>query len=418
MRRRGSRAGAGFAAGGVALLLAAAVVAVLLAGPGGHRPRERTTTSVSTTTTSVTATSTTVSATPTTPTVPIPAQRPARPAPAGDAIGASVNLLFNGSTVSPGEISAQLTALRATGATIARSDALWEASEPAAPVGGVHHYVWTFDDTIAGALAVAHLRWLPILDYTAPWAESIPGTDHSAPTSAADFAAYAGAFAARYGPGGAFWRTHPELRGEPVQTYEIWNEPDGGFFWLPGPEPAQYSDLYLTARATIDAAQPDARVLIGGLTRPTGFVPEMLAAQPALRGHIDGIAIHPYGTPPIVVLKITQTRAALNALGLGSVPLYVTEVGWSTSPPGTNDYVAAAQRPAYIEQTLAALGHLNCGVAATVLYTWSSPQQNPADGEQWYGIDSVSAAPTADTRAFAAGVRAAQAHRAARHLCR
>ncbi len=345
--------------------------------------------------------------------------RPARSPSPGlrEAIGAGVNLLFNSPGLTPQQISAQLSALHATGATIARSDALWEASEPAAPVGGVHHYVWTFDDTIAGDLAAHGLRWLPILDYAAPWAQSIPGADHSPPASDADYAAYAGAFAARYGPGGSFWRAHPELPAEPVQTYEIWNEPDTGYFWLPGPEPARYADLYLAARAAIDAAQPRARVIVGGLSGPTTFVSQMLSARPQLRGHLDGVAIHPYGTPPVVIEKVRLARAVLSGVGLGSVPLYVTEVGWSTSPPGTTDYVPAGQRPAYIAATLGALGHLDCGVAATVLYTWYSPRQNPADGQQWYGIDSLTGVPDSDTVAFRAGVLQAGAPGATRRLC-
>jgi hypothetical protein len=384
MKGRWDRAaGAAIAAGAGAVVLALLGAVALLVGGAGRHPRPAPT--------------------------PAPALR--------EAIGASVNLLFNSPGLTPQEISAQLSALHATGATIARSDALWEGSEPAAPVGGVHHYVWTFDDTIAGDLAAHGLQWLPILDYTATWAESIPGTDHSPPASDADYSAYAGAFAARYGPGGSFWRAHPELAAEPVQTYEIWNEPDAGYFWVPGPEPARYADLYLAARAAIDAARPRARVIVGGLSGPTTFVSQMLSARPQLRGHLDGIAIHPYGTPPAVVGKIRLARAVLSGLGLRSVPLYVTEVGWSTSPPGTTDYVPAGQRPAYISATLGALGHLDCGIAATILYTWYSPGQNPADGQQWYGIDSLTGAPDTDTAAFIAGVRVARTRGATRRLC-
>src|SRR5438132_1670056 len=48
--------------------------------------------------------------------------------------GASVNLLFNPPAGAGAEADVQLSALRATGATLARSDALWELSEPAPPV--------------------------------------------------------------------------------------------------------------------------------------------------------------------------------------------------------------------------------------------------------------------------------------------
>jgi hypothetical protein len=393
----------------VALVAVVALVVGLSSGGGGRSSTVATSASASTS--SLTSTTTTASTTPA-------ALAPAQPAPSGEELGASVNLLFNSLSYSPAQIATQLQALAATGVTTARSDALWQASEPAAPVGGVHTYAWGFDDTVAGDLAAHRLRWLPILDYSAPWAESVPGQSHSPPASAADFAAYAGAFAARYGSGGSFWRSHPDLPVEPVLTYEIWNEPDQGEFWSPTPDAARYADLYVAAREAIDAADPAARVIIGGLTHPTDFLPAILAARPQLRGHIDGVAIHPYGVPLVVLSRIRQARATLNTQGMSSVPLYVTEFGWTTSPPGALDYVPAGLRPGYIEQTVTALGHLNCGLAAAVLYTWFSPQQNSADSQEWYGINGVSGDATPDTVAFTRGLRAATARGATVSLCR
>jgi len=346
-----------------------------------------------------------------------PAPAPAPPAPATEGLGANVNLLFNSGTQTPQQIAGALGALRASGATVARSDALWEATEPSAPVHGVHNYLWTFDDTIASALASVGLRWLPILDYSAPWAQSIAGQDHSPPSSAADYAAYAGAFAARYGSGGNFWRAHPGIAPEPIGTYEIWNEPDNSGFWTPAPDPARYADLYLSARRAIDVADPAARVIVGGLTNPTRFVPAMLAARPQLRGHVDGIGIHPYGLPTIVLAKIRDDRAMLDAQGMASVPMYVTEFGWTTSPPGALDYVPATRRPSYIERTLAALGHLNCGLTSALLYTWYSPQGNPADSQQWYGLLGPGAAPSSASAAFTKGLQAARSAGSTFPLC-
>jgi hypothetical protein len=335
------------------------------------------------------------------------APAPALSAPATPQFGANVNLLFNTSGLTDSLITIQLRALRAAGATIARSDALWEATEPRAPAAGVHRYDWSFDDRIAGSLAAAGLQWLPILDYSAPWAVSIAGQDHSPPDSDTDYAAYAGAFAARYGPSGAFWRAHPGLVAEPVQTIEIWNEPDNGEFWTPTPDAAAYADLYAAARLAIDAA----------LTRPTEFLPAMLAARPGLAGHIDGVGVHPYGGPRVVAAKVQADRAMLSSLGLATVPLYATEFGWTTSPPGALDYVPAATRPGYIHRTLDELSGRECGLAAAVLYTWYSPEQNPADSQQWYGINAPSGAPTADTAAFAGGLRGAGTARAPSRPC-
>jgi hypothetical protein len=325
--------------------------------------------------------------------------------------------VFNDGVYSQAEIDAQLRRLRAAGATVARSDAFWESAEPTSPVGGVHHYRWQFDDEIAASLAAEGLRWMPILDYTAPWAQSVAGQDHSPPSSSAEYAAYAAAFAARYGPGGTFWRSHQRLAPEPVQTYEIWNEPDSAAFWVPAPDAGRYAALYERARDAIAAVDPNARVIVGGLKSPATFLPAMLAASPQLRGHIDGVAIHPYGNPSIVLSRVRSARATLTSLGLGAVPLYVTEFGWTTRPPGAVGYAPARSRPGYLRATLTALGHLNCGFVAALLYTWVSPQRDPSDPQQWYGINGPDGRATPDVAAFAAGLSAAAQPGATIHLC-
>jgi len=341
---------------------------------------------------------------------PAPRVRRASPPPATGAVqfGANVGPLFNGEPYATPQVDAQLAALAATGAQLARSDAPWEASEPQPPSGGVHRYDWAFDDRVAGALAAHRLRWLAIIDYSAPWAQSVPGQDHSPPSSPADFAAYAAAFAQRYGAHGSFWAAHPTLPAEPVDTYEIWNEPDSPVFWYPQPDLARYAVLYLQARAAIRAVQPDARVIVGGLAHPQSSIPALLAADPALRGQLDGVGIHPYGPDPAAVLAgVRAARAALDAQGLSAIPLYVTEFGWTTRPPGALGYAPESQRPAYVEQTLAELGHLHCGLAAVLLYAWVTTERSPTDANDWYGIASPTGLPTPDVRAFAAGLRAA-----------
>ena len=91
---------------------------------------------------------------------------------------------------------------------------------------------------------------------------------------------------------------------------------------------------------------PGARVIVGGLTNPRAFLPAMLRARPDLAGHIDGVAIHPYGANPLVVLRtVRDARAVLDSLGLSAVPLYVTEFGWTTEPAGALDWAPAQAAP-------------------------------------------------------------------------
>ncbi len=335
------------------------------------------------------------------------------PRASAEQLGVNVNRLFDGHPYSQAQVDAQLREVASTGVTVARSDALWEVTEPRPPTAGGHHFDWSFDDEIAGSLAAHGLRWLALLDYSAPWAESVPGQDHSAPRSAADFAAFAGALAARYGPDGGFWRAHPELRAQPVQTFEVWNEPDNPSFWHPSPNAAQYAELYLATRAAIAAVDPSARVIVGGLTDPASFLPAMLAARPALARQVEGVAIHPYGaTPAAVLARVAAARRALDSAGLGAVPLYVTEFGWTTSPPGALNYAPEAIRGAYVETTLAELAHTDCGIAAALLYTWITPRRDAANPQDWYGLGSAS-----DVAALASGLHAASADGAVDGVC-
>lgn len=339
---------------------------------------------------------------------PLRAGPPALPAPATEQLGANVGVLFNSMNYTQAQIDAQLAALAHTGATLIRSDALWEATEPAPPVNGVPHYDWRFDDRIAASLAAYRLHWLPIIDYSPRWARSVPGAEHSPPTSQVDYAAYAAAVAARYGVGGAFWRLHPHLPPEPVETYSIWNEPDTKFFWQPHPDPAAYARLYLRARVAITSVQPRARVIIGGLAHPARFLPALLAAAPRLRGHLDGVEIHPYGGNPFAVLaRVREARLALRSLGLTNVPLYVTEFGWTTQPPGAMNYVPASLRPQFIFDTIAALRHTDCGLAAVLLYAWFTPERDPKNAQDWFGIDPANARPGPAVDAFTRALGAA-----------
>ena len=380
-------------AAGIAVALA---VAVLVLVNGGRSPRSR---AAPASTAAPVSTASRPSAT---------AGPPAQPPPNSVQLGANVNRLFNDGTYAQRQIDAQLQALRSAGATIARSDAFWEAAEPAPPIGGVRRYDWSFDDRIAGSLAAHGLRWLPIIDYSAPWAQSVPGRDHSPPASAGDYASYAAAFAARYGPEGSFWRAHSDVAAEPVDTFEIWNEPDGAHFWVPVPDANRYADLYLQARDAITTVDPTARVIVGGLTNPARFLPAMIAAKPELRGHIDGVGIHPYSPTPLDLLAAVRSdRRLLTSIGLGSVPLYLTEFGWTTRPAGALGWAPSRLRPKYIAATLAALGHTDCGVGGALLYTWVTPERDSANSEDWFGIHPPRGDSSVDGEAFASGIRAA-----------
>lgn len=199
----------------------------------------------------------------------------------------------------------------------------------------------------------------------------------------------------------------------------MWNEPDGGF-WYPTPDATAYADLYLQTREAIQSVAAGSRVIVGGLTRPVSFVPAMLAARPSLGEHLDGLAIHLYlPTPAAVVGSVRVVRALLNARGLSSVPLYITEVGWSTRPAHNSAWAPPRRRPGYIARTVTALGRSDCRIAAVLVYSWMTNERDAQSAQDWYGIHPPRPGRrnSADTEAFASAVRAARANKPPERVC-
>ena len=193
-----------------------------------------------------------------------------------------------------------------------------------------------------------------------------------------------------------------------MTTYEIWNEPDLSIFWAPAPDPARYMDLYLRARDAIKAADPQARVIVGGLSNAPGFIPQLFGARPDARGQLDGVAVHPYARTALGVLDVVRkSRRALEAAGVGDTPLYVTELGWVTHPRTSLKYAPPDRRAHDLAAAVQSLARVDCGVAAVVPYTWVTPERDPADEEDWFGIRHPDGRPSAAGVAFAAAVRAA-----------
>ena len=288
-------------------------------------------------------------------------------------------------------------------------------AEPAPPRRGVHRYRWDRLDAVAAALARHRLRWLPILDYSALWAASLPTDYHSPPTSNDDYAAYARAFAARYGRGGSFWAKHPDLPRLPVTDYEIWNEPNNGqWFWKPKPDAARYADMYLKARTAIRSVDSNATVVVGGLVAHAGFVAKMYAARPDLHGNVDAIGWHAYG-PRIRVLErgVRELRQTLELAGEAYVPIHLTELGWPTSG---NDPTVLPERTRAVALETAAerFASSDCGIRAVIAYTWRTPRKDRTG----YGIRRPNGRPAPSSRGFRrAMMRAARNPGTRVHLC-
>src|SRR3954451_19434531 len=319
----------------------------------------------------------------------------------GRLFGVSVNRIVN-DDFTPAHWDAPLRAVRASGITQARTDAFWMWAESGPPRQGVHRYDWRRLDAVARALASHRLRWLPILDYSAIWAATYKGDYHSPPRSNADYVAYAGAFARRYGRRGTFWRLHPRLPRLPVTDYEIWNEPNNGkFFWKPKPDAARFADMYLRARGLIHAVDPRATVVVGGLVAHPSFVMAMYAARPDLRGKVDAIGWHAYAPRVEGLLRgLRDLRATLETEAEAGLPVHATELGWPTAG-GDPTVLPEPARATALEAAADRIARSDCGVDALIAYTWRTPRHD-ATG---FGIRRPDGRPGPSSRAFARAMK-------------
>jgi Cellulase (glycosyl hydrolase family 5) len=306
---------------------------------------------------------------------------PARAVVYGAAVGGDFAYLARG-TWTEDQVRSSLEKLHAAGGSVARADADWAASEPKGPVDSHYRYDWRHDDIVIGALAAAHLRWDPTMEYTPRWAQQHvrPLVYHGKgkhtfrsplpPANNAVYAAFVGAFARRYGVGGSFWRTHRSLPREPVTTFEIWNEPDDRWTWGPNVNLQDYARLYRAAYQAIKRVDPHSIVITGGLAFTQTSLPRLLKALAGLP--IDGLAVHPYGSDAnatIAIVRWTQTQMAAD--GRGHTPLIVNEYGWH-SGTGTTQRLPGRALVRNVQSSIVGLSKIK-QVSAVIPFEWSDP---------------------------------------------
>jgi polysaccharide biosynthesis protein PslG len=190
-------------------------------------------------------------------------------------------------------------------ATTVRDDFAWPSIEPTRGT-----YVWTNPDKIMTQATEAGLSVLGIADYSPSWDSVTSGanyTEHSAPTSAADYAAFTAQLAMRYGKNGTFWKANPNLTYHPLAGIELWNEPNLSSFTSNGNNEggAGYAALVKAAYPAIKAVDPTITVVAGALApygpygqtsasaiNPITFLQQMYAAGAG--GYFDALSMHPY----------------------------------------------------------------------------------------------------------------------------
>lgn len=258
------------------------------------------------------------------------------------------------------------------GATTIRDDFTWQSVEPTQGT-----WDWNATDEIMTAAAKAGLSVLMIADTTPSWASGVlvPSSysQFAPPTNPSQYGTFAGALAARYGAGGTFWATNPQLTYVPPAGIELWNEENLAQFWGEAkPNPATYTAMVKAAYADVKAADASMPVILGGLAPAGGYNDVACTGQqttgsdPAAwnplnylqqvyadggGGSFDAVGWHPYvyksnataaqmlaynacsGWSQMASTPVSA-RSLMTANGEGGKPIWVTESGAPTCVSG------------------------------------------------------------------------------------
>ncbi len=180
----------------------------------------------------------------------------------------------------------------------------------------------------------------------APKWETGSSNPHAAPANPADYAAFLGTLAGR-------WAGR-------VSAYEIWNEEDSASWWAGGPDPVAYTQLLQDTYPVVKVADPNATVVLGGLTgNDYPFLEGVYRAGG--KGYFDAVGVHtdtacnvlsPYDflrgqgnrMIPDSFLAYREVHATMLANG-DDKPIWMTETSWRTTRAVCPEGVFAGHKP-------------------------------------------------------------------------
>jgi hypothetical protein len=178
-----------------------------------------------------------------------------------------------------------------------------------------------------------------VLCYAAPW----DSTNQSNPSTAPFYPPL-------YQGDWENWVTYITARYKgKVHDWEVWNEEDGGGFWL-GTMSQYYTQLQTAANAA-RAVDPTNQILLGGLATNTngvdnygvgGYFDQLLALGAA--SYFDIVNYHSYGDSSRQFDVYEGMMSVVNKYNIQNKPIWITETGYTTNgnaiyEPTKADYI-------------------------------------------------------------------------------
>jgi hypothetical protein len=227
-------------------------------------------------------------------------------------------------------------------------------------------YRWSNFDSIVGAASAAGVDVLPILYGSPPWAVDCGNLSEAdcrrvpplgSPDAKRAWQDFLTAAVERYGPDGSFWQQAPgpgvdplpavgQTAGapgyNPIEIWQVWNEPSSPTYWKPEPDVKDYAKLVKLSSKSLRDADRDATVILAGLfgTPFGGEDPKLLAWRyldklydaKRIKPAFDAVALHPY-TPNLrgLELQVKKARKVMKRHNDSRTEVWITEIGWGSS---------------------------------------------------------------------------------------
>lgn len=203
-----------------------------------------------------------------------------------------------------------------------RMDYLWEIIEPEKG-----KFSWSLFDQVFDNAKKHAVYPLPILCYNSPWGSRRSSNERGVVPDLENWLPYVRESVKRYGKFVKYW--------------EVWNEPNIGF-WTGTLE--EYAELLKATYKAIKEVDKTAQVVMGGTAgTDLRFIEELYKRQVPF----DIVNIHPYGypQPPENYLEgaINACRELMRKYGDARKPIWITEFGWPNhiGPSGVDIFTQA-----------------------------------------------------------------------------
>jgi len=225
------------------------------------------------------------------------------------------------------DLDAQAAAMRADGVQSWRVEMAWDRIEPSP-----RDFSWGATDRKVLAAARQGIDVLGLALRAPAWANGGSADPFTPPSKPSDFAAYLKALVARYGPSGSLWLEHPEVAKRPVRAWEIWNEPNLKVYFTRQPFAKPYAAMLRAAYPAVKSSDKGATVLMASMANYSWRDLATLLDVSGPRLRFDAAGAHPFSGRPSNAVKIVRlNRQALDRRGYRKVPLWLTELTWSSA---------------------------------------------------------------------------------------